>query len=334
MTPKRPTLKTISEMSGFAVPTVSRALKDAPDIGEATKVKVRRIAAELGYVPNRAGVRLRTGKTNVISLVLSNEFDGINDLSGRIITSVAQGLRGTPYHLIVTPYREGEDRMDPIRYLVETRSADAVLMAQIEQDDPRVNYLLERGFPFATLGRSERCSEYPYIDFDNEAFGKLAMRRLGGFGRRNILLIAPPLAQSYSQHMIAGTRAVEAETGARVEILQSATSHDERARLEAALVERMAQAAPVDGIIAPSTTAAIAAVVALEGAGRTLGKDIDLYAKEPSPFLRILRAPIMAVHEEPMIAGRFLAKAAIRAIERPDLPPMQAVECAREPVAP
>jgi len=64
---QKPTLKTIAQMSGLAVPTVSRALNDAPDIGSETKKTIRRIADEIGYVPNRAGVRLRTGRTNVIS---------------------------------------------------------------------------------------------------------------------------------------------------------------------------------------------------------------------------------------------------------------------------
>ena len=67
---EKPTLKTISRMSGLAVPTVSRALSDAPDIKNETKILIRRIAKEIGYVPNRAGVRLRTGRTNVISLVV------------------------------------------------------------------------------------------------------------------------------------------------------------------------------------------------------------------------------------------------------------------------
>ena len=72
------------------MPTVSRALNDAPDIGAETKARVRRIAAEIGYVPNRAGVRLRTGRTNVISLVLSTEHDQMNH-TARLISSVAGG---------------------------------------------------------------------------------------------------------------------------------------------------------------------------------------------------------------------------------------------------
>ncbi|MEP3303717.1 MAG: LacI family DNA-binding transcriptional regulator, partial [Roseibium sp.] len=63
---QRPTLKTIAFMTGLGITTVSKALKDAPDIGEATKKRVRLVADQIGYRPNRAGVRLRTGKTNVI----------------------------------------------------------------------------------------------------------------------------------------------------------------------------------------------------------------------------------------------------------------------------
>ena len=98
----KPTLKTISQKTGLAVPTVSRALNNAPEIGEKTKILVRKIADEVGYVPNRAGVRLRTGRTNVISLVMSTEHDVMNH-TARLISSVAGGLRDKEYHLIVTP---------------------------------------------------------------------------------------------------------------------------------------------------------------------------------------------------------------------------------------
>ena len=44
----RPTLKTIAYITGLGVTTVSRALNDAPDIGQATKERVRLVAEHLG----------------------------------------------------------------------------------------------------------------------------------------------------------------------------------------------------------------------------------------------------------------------------------------------
>ena len=71
----RPTLRAIAYITGLGVTTVSRALHDAPDIGRATKDRVRLVARRSAIGANRAGVRLRTGKTNVISLVLSVESE-------------------------------------------------------------------------------------------------------------------------------------------------------------------------------------------------------------------------------------------------------------------
>ena len=85
---ERPTLKTISRLSGLAVPTVSRALGNAPDIGQRTKDRVQAIAREIGYRPNRAGLRLRTGKTQVISLVISTDHDVMNQ-TAKLIGSIA-----------------------------------------------------------------------------------------------------------------------------------------------------------------------------------------------------------------------------------------------------
>ena len=72
---RRTQMADIARMAGVSSSTVSRALKDAPDIGAETKERVRMVARQLGYQPNRAGVRLRTGKTNVIALVLGIDED-------------------------------------------------------------------------------------------------------------------------------------------------------------------------------------------------------------------------------------------------------------------
>ncbi|NCO86547.1 MAG: LacI family DNA-binding transcriptional regulator [Rhodobacterales bacterium] len=322
----KPTLKTISLLSGLAVPTVSRALSDAPDIGAQTKKLVRRIADEIGYVPNRAGVRLRTGRTNVLSLILSTEHDVMNH-TARLISSIAGALQGTPYHLNVTPYFPTDDPMKPIRYVVETGSADAVIFNQIQPDDPRVAYLMERGFPFATHGRSRWADRHAYFDFDNTVFAELAVRRLVAAGRRQIIVVAPPLDQNYAQNILAGvTNAADACGIATPVIMHHITSDSASADVEAAVGRHLAAAPETDGIICASTSATMACVGALEGAGRGLGRDIDIFAKEAIPFLNLFRREIMAIKEDVKQAGEFLARAAIQAIREPGLPPLQGLD--------
>ncbi|MBL4811282.1 MAG: substrate-binding domain-containing protein [Rhodobacteraceae bacterium] len=321
----KPTLKTISEISGLAVPTVSRALNDAPDIGAETKKRVRRIADEIGYVPNRAGVRLRTGRTNVISLVLSTEQEMMNH-TARLIASIAGGLRSTPYHLIVTPYFPSENPMKPIRYLVETNSADAVIFNQILPDDPRVEYLMERGFPFAAHGRTIWEKKHAWYDFDNHAFASIGVNRMASRGRRKILVIAPPTEQNYAKHIIAGVYDAAADSNVEVILTEAITSDSLHEAVMAYVTNLLNRDPSIDGILCASPSATMAAVAGLEAAGRVVGQDIDVFAKEAIPFLQLFRPKIIAMQEDVRKAGEFLARAAIQAIKQPDAAPMQGLD--------
>lgn len=322
-TGSKPTLKTIAQMSGLAVPTVSRALNDAPDIGRDTKVLVRKIADEIGYVPNRAGVRLRTGRTNVISLVMSTEHD---NHTARLISSVAGGLQGTRYHLNVTPYFPQDDFMKPVRYIVETASADAVILNQIEPNDPRVAYLMEKNFPFATHGRSKWCDSHAYYDFDNEAFGSQAMDAVHRRGRKNVVAVAPPLSQSYAQHVVTGLQSQAAVYDMSLNVIPTVTSDDMIPDIVEAVQAVLIADPTVDAIVATSAHAAMAAVSALEQQGMVLGNEIDVITKEAVPFLKLFRAEILTLSEAVGTAGEFLAKAAINAIQNPTASPMQYLE--------
>lgn len=319
----KPTLKTIALMSGLAVPTVSRALNDAPDIGAKTKELVRKIAADIGYVPNRAGVRLRTGRTNVISLVISTEHE---NHTARMISSIAAGLDNTRFHLNVTPYSPQDDLLKPVRYIVETGSADAIILNQIEPDDPRVSYLMERKFPFATHGRSNWADKHPYCDFDNAAFGRIASAKLAARERKAIAMICPPLQQNYSQHMLEGFQDGAVQNNQTMKRIEGITSDDPPVTLAPFLEDYLRKNPETDAIIAPSLGSAMASVAAAEALGKKVGHEIDVVSKERTAILKILRADILTVSEAVGEAGNFLAKAAIQAVREPDLPPMQFLE--------
>lgn len=322
---RKPTLKTIAEMSGLAVATVSRALNDAPDIGADTKKLVRRIAADIGYVPNRAGVRLRTGRTNVITLLLSTEPDTM-DHTARLITSIAEELRDTPYHLTITPFFPDQDPMQPVRYIVETGSADAVIMNQTKPDDPRVRYLAEKRFPFATHGRTEMGIEHSWFDFDNAAYGRMAVDALADRGARNIVMIAPPLEHTYAHHMIDAARAAAAERGVAFRVAHRSTSDSPNALVRACVETRLRETPEVDAYITGSAKSAMAATAAVEALGREIGTDMQIFTKEAVPLMHMFRPAILTVAEDVAQAGRFLARAAMQAIREPDAPPMQALE--------
>jgi LacI family transcriptional regulator len=321
---KPPTLKTIAFMTGLGVTTVSRALKDAPDIGVETKKRVRLVAEQIGYRPNRAGIRLRTGRTQVISLVLDTSEE-----AGAFITALIYGvssrIASTPYHLVVTPSFAGHDPMDAVRYVVETGSADGIIISRTEPRDRRVQYLLDRGIPFAAHGRTELGRAHPFVDYDNTRFAMLAIDKLMRKGRRRIGLIGPPPGLTFHGHMWEGfARGVE-HAGVSQFPLRGLDMDApiERIRDEA---RRIAERGDFpDGVIAASGSAAISFVNGFEAAGLTLGKDFDVVTKETVPLQQLIRGDLMVISEDFRAAGHLLADCVIRAINGVDPSALQII---------
>ncbi|MFT4960296.1 MAG: LacI family transcriptional regulator [Paracoccaceae bacterium] len=108
--------------------------------------------------------------------------------------------------------------------------------------------------------------------------------------------------------------------------MESITSDASSEAIIAAVAKQFKKDPSVDGIVCASTTAAMAAVVGVQQSGRQIGHEVDLTAKEAIPFLQAFRSNILTVFENVAEAGDQLAKAIIRSIDHPELPPIQALD--------
>jgi LacI family transcriptional regulator len=311
----RPTLRTIAELTGLGVTTVSRALKDGPELSALTKQRVRNIANELGYLPHRAGVRLKTGKTFVISFVL-NQADDMGDYAKCLIMGISEGLRGTHYHLQVLPQTLDQDPMMPVRYIVETAAADGLILTHTEPQDMRVKLMLERGFPFITFGQTELASQHPFIDTANYDFAYRATKTLIERGRRRIMFLSPPSEFTYAGHQRGGYMRALYEAGGAAMIPNGIHLYTspELLRVYARQVGN-AGAAP-DGVVCGSEAQALGLMLGFQDAGLTIGEDIEIAVKKTSRILDLVRFPILQFSEDLTGIGRDLAHYLLRHIDR------------------
>ena len=317
---KKPTLKTIATALGLGVTTVSRALRDDDKISAGTRRSVQEMARELCYRPSGAGLRLRTGKTNVISLVLDTEEE-IGSFLSQVVFGITDGLEGTPYYLIVTPYSKHGDPLAPIRQLVETKAVDGIIISRIEPDDLRVKYMIEQGMPFVTHGRTQMGVEHPYVDFDNHAFAKIAVERLASLGRKRLALLAPPAGLSFHDHMWQGFEAAMAEQKLEEVRFQGISNDSSIEQIRIAVRNLMLQGPAPDGLINSSggvsgTGGAILAIQAgLKDVGAVIGRDVDIVTKQLFANLSVFSDEFYVVHEDVRKTGRRLAKALLGSIE-------------------
>ena len=85
------TIKDIARELGVSASTVSRALKDHPDISPDTKHQVNELAAKLHYKPNAIALSLKNRRSNIVGVVIpeiahfffSTVISGIQDLANQ-----------------------------------------------------------------------------------------------------------------------------------------------------------------------------------------------------------------------------------------------------------
>lgn len=303
----KPTLRTIADMTGLAVTTVSRALADAPQIALETRRRVQRVADEIGYLPDRAAQRLRTGRTNVISLVLDPHEEILN-FGPSIIRGITGVLRDTPYHLVITPHFENEPSIDPVRYIMRNRMADGVVFSRTEPFDERVKLLLENDFPFVCHGRTELSVPHPYIDYDNEAFAYAAATALIREGRRKLAILLPPERFTFHQHMRYGFLRAAREHGVDYEFLKGITLDNTSDVVHAHIARRLEEPAPPDGYVLAGEVSALAVMAALTDKGLTPGRDVGIVAKQTSNLFAPVRPRVMTIYEDLVEAGAAMGR--------------------------
>lgn len=92
------TLKKIAQVLGISISTVSRALKNHPDISASTKKKVVELAETLEYEPNATAVNLRTKKTKLFGLMVPSVTNMFYD---SFIAAIEEESRKIGYSLLI-----------------------------------------------------------------------------------------------------------------------------------------------------------------------------------------------------------------------------------------
>ena len=312
-TQRRPTLRTIAEHTGFAVATVSRALSGDQRIAKATRQTVSKAADDLGYVPDRAAQRLRTGRTKVISLLLNldHEFLGFTN---ELLAGITAAFRGTGYAVSVIPDHVEGDRLEQVRKILRQNLADGLVFTRTETFDPRVRLLLEHDFPFVTHGRTEFSLPHAFVDFDNERFARDAVHYLVGQGATRLTMILPEPRFTFAQHLRYGFLAAVRAHGLAYDLPETVTLDSAPAEILKAVRERQQQEDPPDGHVCVGEVAAMATLAALTDAGTRPGDGVHVAAKRASPVFDLYRPHIATQFEDVRDVGCKLGELLLRRI--------------------
>jgi DNA-binding LacI/PurR family transcriptional regulator len=112
-------LKDIARYAGVSVMTVSKALRDQPDVSAATKVRIRSLAQQMGYVPDSSAQGLRTRKTKLFGLVIPSST---NPIFTRMVNAIEERAHELGYGILLAHTHNMPDREEVcIRRLLSRR---------------------------------------------------------------------------------------------------------------------------------------------------------------------------------------------------------------------
>ena len=323
---RKPTQKTIADIMGLAVTTVSRALQDDPKIAEATRQKVAKVAKEIGYVPDRAAQRLRTGKTKAVSFIL-NPHDEILGFGNAMISGLSQALKGTDYQLTITPFFTEEDEVVPIRNIVRNRLADCIVLTRTRNFDERIRYLLEQEFPFICHGRTDFSQGHSYVDFDNESFAYRAAHRLAAKGCGRLVILLPPDSFTFHQHLRYGFMKAICELGLDYIIPTDISLDSPADQCKAWLMDAYNDGVMDDqvktGFVCPGETSYLALAASMRDLEKVRAQDFEAVVKTNSSILAQIDPSIDVIVEDIQKAGFDMGQGLLALLADPDTGPVQ-----------
>lgn len=100
------TMKTLSQMSGYSVSTVSKALRDKKDISLKTRQIIKELAESYDFVPNNSAIALRSQKSNTIAVIVP-QIDSM--IYGSMLNSIQMEASEQGYRVVVQQYLNYEN---------------------------------------------------------------------------------------------------------------------------------------------------------------------------------------------------------------------------------
>lgn len=316
-------IRELAQHLNISIGTVSRALNGRRYVDPETRKRVLAAAAEFGYSPNLAGRSLRQGTSGMVAMMLPVS-SGV-EVASTIFMIVLEGLRRyfTAQKIDLLVLLCDSDLVKDFAYLrrvVERGLVDGMIIADIEQFDPRITYLLEKRLPFVAYGRSETPGDYSWVDFDLGGGAERGVQRLLDLGHRRIALVVPAKALNYTFVIERAYRTGLERNGIAVEpelILHfDASDQDGRDAADAvlALPER-----PTAMLFANEKTV-IGFYHRLAEVGMVPGRDLSLIAVIPEPAGRFLIPRPTCAQSDLQGLGERIGEALLREMRMPNEP--------------
>ena len=304
----RATIEDVARRASVSVATVSRALRQLPNVAVATRQRVQQAAQDLAYRADPHASRLAMGRTRTIGMAVP--LLGAWYFS-QVVAGAEAVLKHEGYDLLLMGVVNSDERRRFVReWVVLQKRVDGLLLVDLRLDPEELAELSDVDAALVTIG--DRYRGYSSVTIDNHAAAALAVRHLLDLGHRAVGLIGDSANPELSFSVPGDRRRgyLDAMAGAGIE---------PRAELEvpgnftviggyAAMARLLATADPPTAVFAMSDEMAIGATKAARDHGLSVPDDLSIIGFDDHDLadafgLTTIRQPVADIGGQ---AARFL----------------------------
>lgn len=308
------TIKDLARHLNVSVATVSRALRDLPDIHPETKRAVVELAAAWDYQPNQLATSLVKNRTRTIGVIVPNLGYYFFSMA---IRGIEEAAHRAGYSVLLTQSNESYQReLTNIQDL--TRGQVEGFIVSLSQETSQYEHfhrLIRKGIPLVLFDRESPELNVPKVVIDNRLAATQATRHLIENGCCRIAILAGPDYLSLTHQRMSGYCDALDQHGMAIDpALIAYGDYSQRAAIE--LTEQlMNRPEPPDGLVAVSDRLAVGAMMAFRQRGTRIPEDVALVSFNNEPVSELLSPPLSSVAQPILEMGRAAVELLIRQIE-------------------
>ena len=300
-------LKDLAKELNVSISTVSRALKDHPEISPEMRRKVKQLAAERHYTPNPLAMGLLKQETRMIGVIVP---DLVTHFYASVISGIESFAKEKGYFILIFSSNESvEKEVESIDNLLKARVEGLIVcLSQETQSYDHFERLVEQEIPLVFFDRVCFEGQVPSVTADNADAARQITRHFYEQGFRRIAFISGPEQLNISKERLAGylKGLNDCQLPVDAQLIEQCNLSPDSARKAMDKLLNLLQ--PPDAVFGINDTVAFAAMKAIKQHGLRIPNDIGLVGFTDEFHSTVVEPPLTSITHPTFVMGRQAAQ--------------------------
>lgn len=329
---KRITVHDIARLAGASSATVSRVLSNSSyPVSSELKDKIRKIAEEHHYIPNRVGQQLKTLNNYTIGVIIPTIS---NPFYASVMLGIEEIAQQNGYQVFLCNSKQNPELEDGYLKTLFENQVEGVIVSSISANKKLLTHLMDLGLKVVAVDQHLNIKEVQQIEFNYRKGGYLATKHLIDHGHRDIAYITAPLDRPSRKSIYQGYLDALSEAGletkdAMIQIADKESSlYDEIYEFNNGkqLARKLLQldALPT-AVFACNDLTAIGAIQEFTTQGITVPEDISVVGFDNIEFGQMVMPALTTVNQPNYEMGRLACNLMLDMIKGETVPDIEIV---------